>query len=92
MRVENQERAESSVGDGVEGTGGEGGDGQRNETNADESVFMSIPSYGVSFRDAGLSRTSQKTSGSYHAKEKCEEREQGRSLQLACQSSFCMPI
>lgn len=42
MRVEDQERAESSIGDGVEGAGGEGSDGQGDETNADESIIISM--------------------------------------------------
>lgn len=40
--MEDQERAESSVGNGVKGASGEGSDGQGDKTNADESVSMSM--------------------------------------------------
>lgn len=80
MRVEDQKRAESGIGDGVEGASGEGSDGQGDETNADESVFMSMLSREAVSPECrgGGSRTSRKTSGSYRAKEKCEEWGQGR--------------
>lgn len=79
MRVEDQKRAESGVGDGVEGASGERSDGQGDETNADESIFMSMLSHEVVSPECrGITRTSQKTSGSYRAKEKCEEWGQGR--------------
>lgn len=77
--MENQKRAESGVGDGVEGASGEGSDGQGDETNADESIFMSMLSHEVVSPECrGITRTSRKTSGSYRAKEKCEEWGQGR--------------
>lgn len=40
--MEDQKRAESSIGDGVERAGGEGSDCQGDKTNADESVSMSM--------------------------------------------------
>lgn len=38
VRVENQKRAQSSVGDGVESASSEGGNGQRNKANSHESI------------------------------------------------------
>ena len=39
VRVENQDRAQRSIHDGVKGSGSEGGNGKRNQANGNESVW-----------------------------------------------------